>query len=120
MKPHSLLREYGYVEAGARNSGEHRTMIYLLPDYVRDKIARVLKLSQKPDFALILNGRLEQWGRRVFNENESRYMLFHCENQDWIVAPRIIPYIDRDGKKQYRLKSRKNTWDTSERVLIKK
>lgn len=60
MTPHALLREYGYTQANTRNSGNHRTIIYVLPNSVREKIARVLNLSQKPDFALILNGRLEQ------------------------------------------------------------
>lgn len=60
MTPHALLKEYGYAQANARNSGDHRTIIYLLPDSVREKIACVLNLSQKPDFALIVNGRLER------------------------------------------------------------
>lgn len=32
----------------------------------------------------------------------------------------MIPYVDTDGRKQYRLKSQKHAWNTDERVLIKK
>jgi hypothetical protein len=66
-----------------------------------------------PDFALILNGRLEKGTKRIFNVEGTRYVLFYWENN----IPRLIPC--NESQKTFRRTSKRDFWDTPAGIHVK-